>query len=493
MAGGPSPISYSSSYSNSYRIYLSITSTQHASGNYTSVTVKLVADATSGMWFDGLRCTGYLNITYVNSAGSTVTANWSENTSTMRSLSGAGGYYVAKTTSFDTYHQSDGTGAFSGNGLFAVAASYGNVDQSFSYSMPARSISTVYPLSTIDYDRSANTPYYTNITRNSDPASFTLAYASTGSVNGPTTYVMERATDSAMSANYTTSNVGSVNANTSYYYRMYAYGDEGGNKYSGVYGPYHGQPTATQNTSASTSSNTINAISLSWASPSYTGAGIGSYEVWEGGTRLYSGTSTSYTVPNLTRGSSHTYDIRAVSNSGGGTPVYNGIATSVTATASGVPSAPGIPTISSKVGRNIIINSSRGSSGFNNSISEYRIQLSTDNGSTWKGWDNTTKSFTSNGSSNILDSSGNFSYQLLTPALTYLWRVYAVNTFGAGDTSVTTLGTFVSAGGRRRRGSGEVNADTFQPTEIARRHDGTTWIDLTVAKRHDGTSWVDLT
>lgn len=338
-----------------------------------------------------------------------------------------------------------------------------------------------------DYNRTANTPYYTNITRNSDPASFTLAYAPTGSVNGPTTYVLERATDAAMSIGYTTTNVSSVDPNTSYYFRMYAYGDEGGNKYSSVLGPYHGQPSQPGG-SAATSTNTVNAVKIDWSSPSYTGAGILRYEVYRSGTSsaIYSGTNLTFTDTSLTRGQSYTYNVYAVSNTGGGTPSYSSPVRTVSATASGVPGAPSSISIASKVGRTLTINHTTDSNGFGNAVTEYRIQLSTDDGATWKGWNNTTKTFTANNTYNTT-TSGTFTYQLLAPALTYKWRVQAVNNLGAGDYVTTSTGTFVGAGGKRWDGT------SWNPTTVSKRFDGTNWVDLTIAKRFDGTNWVDLT
>ena len=133
----PTPPTYATSYSNSYRIYVTVTPGAYDPlTNSTDVTVQLVADATGSQWFSGWSCNGYLNITYTNSSGASTALNWTENTSTQRSLSGSGGYYTAKTQTFTAYHTSAGLGTFT------VAASYGMNDQSKSYSMPQRTIST---------------------------------------------------------------------------------------------------------------------------------------------------------------------------------------------------------------------------------------------------------------------------------------------------------------------------------------------------------------
>lgn len=122
-------------YSNSYRIYVSVTvNSYNPITNSSSITFQLVADASGSQWFSGWPCTGYLNISYLNSSGVTTSSNWSENTSTNRSLSGAGGYYTAKTTTVTAYHNPDGSCSVT------VAASYGMVNQSQTYSMPQRTL-----------------------------------------------------------------------------------------------------------------------------------------------------------------------------------------------------------------------------------------------------------------------------------------------------------------------------------------------------------------
>ena len=351
-----------------------------------------------------------------------------------------------------------------------------------------------------NYDRSAKTPYYDNITRTS-ATNIYVTYARTGSYNGPTTYVLERATNAAMTENYITFGEGNqtVDANTAYYYRMYAYGDEGSAKYSGVYGPYWGQPTPPQSPSASTNVNTSGAVNVWWTAPSNTQSGIDYYHIYRNGVsgvgtyvgQWNSGTPPTSSAPFYDNGaiprSSNTYYIYAH------TPQYwsNVSTVSNSALAASVPSAPGTPTVSLKVGRTLTINSTRGSNGYGNTVSEYRIQLSTDGGTTWKGWNNTTKAFTANNTYNVLDSSGDFTYNLLTPALTYQWRVYGVNTVvTAGATpeySTLSAPTFVGAGGKRWTGT------TWEPTVVSKRWSGTEWVDFTTAKRWDGSAWVDLT
>lgn len=346
------------------------------------------------------------------------------------------------------------------------------------------------PAGTSNFNVSPKPPYYTNITRNADPTVFTIAYADTGAYNtgNAPTYTLEYAEDYNMSVGYGTmgsGQVGGFNANKTYYFRMYATNPDG-TKYSGVYGPYWGQPSAPYNVTGTRSTTTAGAINVTWSKPTNVQSGIDYYHLYRNGsyvTQVNGGDTLSYLDTGLTRGSTHTYQVYA-HTSGYWSNVSN---TSTAAMAPGIPSIPGTPTVSSKVGRTLTLNSTRGSTDYGNTISEYRIQLSTDNGSTWKGWNNSTKAFTADGTYNTLDSSGNFTYQLLTPALTYRWRAYAVNSIGTGDVATTSSGTFVGAGGKRWDGS------TWNPTIISKRYDGTNWVDLSIAKRFDGTNWVDLT
>lgn len=402
----------------------------------------------------------------------------------------AGGLVSSGSRSYDFRNTSEIVLAGTTNGPYGHASNgTGSVGISASISGPGPitggSASGTVPFT--DFNRSANTPYYNNITRNS-ATNIYVTYARTGSVNGPTTYILERATNAAMTENYTTFGEGNqtVNANTAYYYRMYAYGDEGGNKYSGVYGPYWGQPVPPTNVTGTRSTSVAGRIDVTWTKPSNTQGGIQYYHVYRNGTflaQVNGENSVSYTDTGLSRGTNHTYQVYAL-----GASFWSEVSnTSASTMAPGVPSSPGTPTVASKIGRTLTLNSTRGSTDYGNAISEYRIQLSTDNGVTWKGWNNTSKSFTANNTYNVLDGSGNFTYSLLTPALTYKWRVYAVNSIGTGDYATTATGTFVSSGGKRWDGS------QWLPTEIAKRWDGSAWQDLTIAKRWDGSQWVDLT
>lgn len=265
---------------------------------------------------------------------------------------------------------------------------------------------------------------------------------------------------------------------STYYFKAYAHNSDGWSSPSGVITVY-GVPVTPSTPSVVRSTTTSGQINISWTAPS-SNLPITQYSINRDGEFWTSTTSTSIS-DNQTRGTTHSYTITAQNASG-----LSDASSSASAMAPGVPSIPGVPTVANKVGRTLTINSTKGAMDYGNTISEYRIQLSTDNGVTWKGWNNTTQSFTATDTYNVLDSSGNFTYSLLTPALTYKWRVYAMNSVGTGDYATTAVGTFVSAGGRRWNGSAWV------PTENVKRWDGSQWVDTTVAKRWNGSAWDNL-
>jgi len=152
---------------------------------------------------------------------------------------------------------------------------------------------------------------------------------------------------------------------------------------------------------------------------------------------------------------------RGVSSEGDG-------AWSSSASIVGIPTAPAsISAVRSSRDITVTAGSSTGSG-----ITGYKVQYSTDDGSTWS----TAQAMTSQA----------YTYTSLTPALTYLFRVYSTNSIGNSANTTTESGTFVPAGGKRWDGT------TFTPTSTAQRYNGTAWVEITTAKRYNGTEWVDL-
>lgn len=141
---------------------------------------------------------------------------------------------------------------------------------------------------------------------------------------------------------------------------------------------------------------------------------------------------------------------------------------SLSSTIVGIPTAPSSIT-ATRNGRSITVTSGS-SSG--TGITGYFVQYSTDTGSTWS----TAQAMTG----------FTYSYVNLTPALTYLLRVYSVNSIGSSAYTTASEGIFVPAGGKRWDGS------SWLPSSTGKRWDGSAWVDLQTAKRWDGSAWVDL-
>lgn len=251
---------------------------------------------------------------------------------------GGAGYDIAGPTSMNQGN----SWSYSASRLFGHDSSgfRGDVGVSASFRVDGttlhRSSATAATQGAINYDRSANTPYFDNITRTS-PTNIFVTFARTGSVNGPTTYVLERATNAAMTENYTTFSEGNqtVVSTTNYFFRMYAFGDEGGARYSGVYGPYNGVPTAPTSVVGTASSSVSGRINVSWTAPSATNGGITNYQIFRGGTFIgQTGNATTSFIDNgLTKGTSYTYTVVAVNATG----------SSVASSASTATQAPGTP------------------------------------------------------------------------------------------------------------------------------------------------------
>jgi len=139
-----------------------------------------------------------------------------------------------------------------------------------------------------------------------------------------------------------------------------------------------------------------------------------------------------------------------------------------------VPTAPATITVA-RTGRNVLVTATASSSDGGESIDGYRAQFrSSVDGVTWSAWGN-------------LQSlvSFQYTYENLTPALFYEFRVYAINAAGS-SAARTSAAVFVPAGGKRWDGSAWV------ATSLAKRWDGSAWTDIQTAKRWSGSAWVDL-
>ena len=465
--------------------------TQSPSTNQSTVTVNVRVYWTYGSSYASYNQEAYINIGGVESGAIALPTQLNYNPNTDGWATQSGNQIVA---SWSRTFGHDSNGA---RGAIGTSA---RIDGDYGYGLPDIGWTSGAAQGALNYNHNANVPYYDDITRTSLDT-FRLGHAETGNASGygGTSYIMR----SARGDITTEGSHGSFDPYTGYTFSVFAAGPEGGwvaGTYNGnSWGPYYGKPRASVYTKASGSTTTTGQIDLMWNAPTNSGSsGYGNvqyYHIYRNGTRIFTSqtiTSTSISDTGLTRGDNYYYDIYALGSSywGDAASTYTYLGNNYIV-GPGVPNAPGTPAVTSKVGRTLTLNSTRGSNAYGNAISEYRIQLSTDNGATWKGWNNTTKAFTANGTYNTLDGSGNFTYQLLTPALTYKWRVYAVNSIvTAGATpeySLLSSATFVGAGGKRWVG------DAWEPTSTSKRWDGTTWADFTTAKRWDGNTWADLT
>lgn len=403
-------------------------------------------------------------------------------------------------------HNSAGEASF-------YAYAYFNIPNGASYT--PRGLWADASIALANYDRSAKTPSYNNITRTSATNVYvTHSYA--GSYYGPTTYVLERATNAAMSENYFNFSEGNqtVDANTSYWYRMYAYGDEGGAKYSGVYGPYYGQPTAPSLGTPTRSAIGQKRISVPITPPSYIGSGISSYTITRTGpgstTKVFTNVTSSPfidTDADLVPGTSYTYTATASSSAYTSTSSTS----SASVIAAGIPYAPtSQPTVSNNGLDVTVVSSAISGNGGVDIVSananegyfvQYQLADTLDGTYGYLGvvgaWSPAVKM-----SDQI---SRRHTYQLMSPAKFYKFRVYAANTVIYGSNAsnpqlyyphnnnsytanfaTTTTGYFLAAGGKRWDGN------EWIPTETAKRYDGDNWIPLTIAKRYDGDIWVPL-
>jgi hypothetical protein len=285
-------------------------------------------------------------------------------------------------------------------------------------------------------------------------------------------------------------------------------------------------PTSLTATISATDQGKIN---LSWTAPTNTQGGITGYDIFVNDVFIQNTASTSAAVIKsdvggtaLTPGTTYTFKVAAKNalNTSLNTVanLSSSITAGVTAVAPGPPSAPTFGTNPpTKVGRNVTVSVTNNANGFGNSIIGYyaQYQSATTSGGTYSAW-STPQLMSLNGANQ------EYTFVLLPAALWYKFRVYAKNSIvnnSAGaityypDTNLSytanfspssdgTTTMFVSAGGRRYRGTGETNPNTYQPTETAKRYgvegapplsQTVKYWDLSNAKRWNGTAWVDLT
>jgi hypothetical protein len=316
-----------------------------------------------------------------------------------------------------------------------------------------------------------------------------------------------------MTANYINFGEGNqtVDANTTYYFRMYAQGDSGSAKYSSVYGPYHGKPTTPGIGTPSQVASTSKRISVPFSGPGYVGSGITSYTATRSGTPAKTITGISSTPffdndSNLIPGNSYTYSI--VANTSAYTSDSSGISASVIAP--GIPYAPTSEPTIANVGLDITITSAQvsGNGGVaintSNANEGYFVQYQlADTIDGTYGYDGVSNAW-SPAVKMSNQTTRSHTYSLMTPAKFYKFRTYAANPVIYGSDGSTRLyyphnsstytanfatnstGFFLAAGGKRWTGT------EWIPTATAKRWDGSQWVAFNIAKRWDGNQWTPL-
>lgn len=472
-------------WSGSYWVRTWGTWTDDAANNRTSFSVNAQMGASAGMWFTDHDVTG--NLTVNGTARVTYSGRYY--------MAGAGSTNGLTGWSGTINHDSNNGRLNGTNDSFGVSVTFGMVNQSLSYSMPVITASTSGTAT--NYDRSPTKPTTLSATRSSDGSSIT-AFTFTGGVNnsGPTpTYERRYSVNSNMSGYSTfTGTPLAVTPNVAYYFQVYA-SNADGNKTSDIYGPVYGVPSAPTGLTATRSTTDDKKINLSWTAPTNTQNGITGYDVYVGGTFVESTTSTSLASvkstsagAELTTGTTYSYYVVAKNALGYNNSTTYSRSGTVTAVSPGPPSAPTFgANPPSKLGRNVTVTVAADSNGYGNTVSNYYVQYrsASTSGGTYSAW-STPVLMTTSGSNKT------YTYNLLPAALWYQFRTYATNSivnnsagtatyypninlaytanFSPSVNGTTTM--FVSAGGRRYRGTGETNAGTFQPTEIAKRVSG---------------------
>ena len=137
-----------------------------------------------------------------------------------------------------------------------------------------------------------------------------------------------------------------------------------------------------------------------------------------------------------------------------------------------VPTAPGIGTPSVN-NQSVTVTYTNSASDGDADISSYKMQFSTDGGTTW---------------STAVTVTGNTHTFSLAAQTTYRFRVYATNEVGDGAASVSSAVTTTAAS------RGRVYKDgAWAPSTVARVYKDGSWQNVTVFRKYNGTTWVDLT
>lgn len=138
-----------------------------------------------------------------------------------------------------------------------------------------------------------------------------------------------------------------------------------------------------------------------------------------------------------------------------------------------VPTAPSSITVT-KSGTSVTVACGTSSSDGGNTISNYYVRYSKDSGAYTSGVAMTSRSYT---------------YTGLTPGSSYVFQVYSTNADGNSAGRAATAVTVVAPAKLYDTNT----AGAFAYATIAKRFDGSNWVNISTSKRYDGTNWIDLT
>lgn len=310
---------YSTSYSNSYRVQVITTvGTYNVAGNYTPITFELRADANTGQGFAQWSCQGYLDVTYRNAAGASNISRrvFTENTSDQQWITAtgtgttysAGGYLTAYKGTLNCYHDENGYLEIDFTGR------YGMNDQNQSYSMPVLTLN-VDPIAISDQSipAVATTAYISRSGSNIIAGPESTPTSSTGGSQTFTTYISKNG-----GAYTATSSVSAISTDYAYAYVVSSFDGNSAQSPTVFLAGVPFAPAAPTISNVSTTS-----LTLSWSAPSINGSPITSYTIqattdngsnW---TTLASGVSTTTrSLTNLTIGATYKFRIIAFSTVG---------------------------------------------------------------------------------------------------------------------------------------------------------------------------------
>ncbi|MGI0094713.1 MAG: fibronectin type III domain-containing protein [Nitrosotalea sp.] len=195
-----------------------------------------------------------------------------------------------------------------------------------------------------------------------------------------------------------------------------------------------GSPTGLTASAISTSQ-----INLSWTAPSNNGgSAITGYKIerstdsgttWSTLVANSASTSTTYSDTGLAASTTYTYRVSAINSVGTGSPSNTASATTQSAQAT-VPQPPTSLTATSISTSQINLSWTAPSNNGGSAITGYKIERSTDSGTTW-----------STVQSNTGSTSTTYSDTGLSPSTTYTYRVSAINSVGISVPSNTTSAT----------------------------------------------------